>query len=193
MRVSIGSILEVRGGTIQFQGQQEIFISDCGLDLKLAEPVAVNGTITNIGKGFLVQADLSFKYTVDCGRCLENFAGTGRVLVQEQFVSQNALHENSDLSDDNFFKFTGDVIDLRECIQEQVFLALPMSFVCRLDCKGLCASCGRNLNQEICNCSRETINPQFAKLKVLLTDKEAKNKNRVHRLKGGGTDGEPQE
>jgi uncharacterized protein len=177
VKVNIGSILEIRGGVIQFQGWQEVLITDSGLSLKLTKPVAVNGTVTNTGKGFLVQADLSFEYTVNCGRCLENFSTSGQVKMQEQYMAPSALHENdSSLIADIFFKFTGDVIDLQECIQEQVFLALPMSFVCRPNCKGLCVNCGRNLNQKACNCSRETINPQFEKLKALLPAKEFENK-----------------
>jgi uncharacterized protein len=194
VKVNIGSILEIRGGIIQFQGLWEVLISDAGLSLKLTKPVAVNGVVTNTGTGFLVQADLSFEYEVNCGRCLERFSASGQVKMQEQYMTRDTLHENdSFLNDDTVYTFTGDVIDLQESIREQVLFALPMSFVCGPNCKGLCVKCGRNLNQQTCNCSRETINPQFEKLRDLLSAKESENKKRIPMFKGGGSDGKSQE
>ncbi len=173
MKVNIGSILEIRGDTISFEGLQEVEISDPELELKIIEPVVVRGTVTNTGKDFLVQAVLSFKYQVNCGRCLEKYGASGEVKVQEAYINKSTLDlYDESLKDDPVFTFTGDVVDLQECIQEQVFLALPMSFVCRDECKGLCPICGQNFNIKTCNCSLETINPQFESLKVLLS-KEA--------------------
>lgn len=41
--------------------------------------------------------------------------------------------------------FSG-MIDLDRLIDEHMNLAVPMRFICREDCKGLCARCGGNLN-----------------------------------------------
>lgn len=187
MKVNIGSILEIRGGFISIQGKEEVEISNLQLGLKLTKPVEVNGTVTNTGKGFLVTADLFFEYQVNCGRCLESFIASQHVLVQEQFVSgtiaaaRNAGHEAGSASDsDLIYYFRGDVIDLKDCFREQIMLALPMSFICRSECKGFCANCGRNLNQQACNCTTEISNATFEKLKDLLI------------TEGGGSDGKPQ-
>lgn len=180
MKVNIGSILEIRGGTIQFQGQHELVISDSRVGLKIPKPFLVNGTITNTGKDFLVQAELDFEYEVICGRCLESFNTSQKVLIQEQFVSGNISHETDPLvEEDQVYSFKGDVIDLSDCLREQVLLAFPMSFVCRADCKGFCAICGQNLNQQSCHCEFINYNPQFEKLKDLLV------------IEGGGSNGQP--
>jgi uncharacterized protein len=180
VKVNIASILEIRGGTIQFQGLQELEISDPRSGLELFKPIQVNGSITNTGKGFLVQAELDFEYQVSCGRCLESFIRSQKVSVQEQFVSGNTGHENGpDAEDEQVYRFKGDVIDLDGCLKEQILLAFPMSFVCRPDCKGFCAICGQNLNQQSCNCKFNDCSPQFEKLKDLLI------------IEGGGSDGQP--
>lgn len=49
-------------------------------------------------------------------------------------------------------------------MREQVLLALPMSAVCREDCKGLCAQCGQNLNEKQCGCEQKVIDPRLAPL-----------------------------
>lgn len=180
MKVNIGSILEIHGGTVQFQGQQELEISDSRLGLKLSKPVQVNGTVTNTGKDFLIQAELEFEYQVNCGRCLDSFNTSQMVSIQEQFVSGNMSHDSEPLmEEEQVYNFKGDVIDLYDCIREQVLLAFPMSFVCQSDCKGFCSICGQNLNQESCHCELNQYNPRFEKLKDLLD------------IKGGGSNGQP--
>ena len=63
--------------------------------------------------------------------------------------------------------FTGDEVDFRDVIQEQVIMALPMQVLCCEDCRGLCPGCGANLNTEACRCSRDDVDPRLAILKKL--------------------------
>jgi uncharacterized protein len=44
-------------------------------------------------------------------------------------------------------------LDLRPILRERVILAVPDYPVCREDCRGLCPSCGANLNETDCNCA----------------------------------------
>jgi len=50
-------------------------------------------------------------------------------------------------------------IDLGPCIWEEVVLNVPLKFVCKPDCRGLCPRCGANRNEAPCTCgSGETLN-----------------------------------
>jgi uncharacterized protein len=60
--------------------------------------------------------------------------------------------------------FQGEEIDLTEGVQEQVILSFPLRPLCRKDCKGLCARCGADLNQEICRCAPPKTESPFAAL-----------------------------
>jgi len=55
----------------------------------------------------------------------------------------------------------------KNAIQEQVILGLPQHPLCSDVCKGLCQSCGNNLNLSACGCSPFTGHPAFAVLKGL--------------------------
>jgi uncharacterized protein len=66
--------------------------------------------------------------------------------------------------------FEGDDIDLRDVIQEQVIMAIPMQPLCREDCSGLCARCGANLNDGPCDCTGDEVDPRLAILKKLKLD-----------------------
>ena len=61
--------------------------------------------------------------------------------------------------------FDGKTIDLDPIIREQVLLALPVSVLCREDCKGLCTVCGEDLNEKDCGCERKVVDVRLAKLK----------------------------
>jgi uncharacterized protein len=61
--------------------------------------------------------------------------------------------------------FDGKRIDLDPILREQVLLALPVSVVCREDCKGLCPVCGQELNEKECGCERKVPDPRLAALK----------------------------
>lgn len=64
--------------------------------------------------------------------------------------------------------YDGEEIDLEEVASEQLLLALPEYPLCRPDCQGLCARCGKNLNEGPCGCPREEwVDPRFAKLAQL--------------------------
>lgn len=45
-----------------------------------------------------------------------------------------------------------DEVDLTPRIREDMILALPHKTLCRTDCRGLCPSCGANLNERSCGC-----------------------------------------
>jgi uncharacterized protein len=58
-------------------------------------------------------------------------------------------------------------IDVDEILREQTYLALPLRTLCSEDCKGICAGCGVDLNDEDCRCSLDESNSAFAVLKKL--------------------------
>ena len=51
-----------------------------------------------------------------------------------------------------------DIVDLTNDIREDILLAFPQIYLCEEDCKGLCFSCGKNLNKEECQCDCEQEN-----------------------------------
>ena len=65
-----------------------------------------------------------------------------------------------------------DVIDITEIVEKAIISTLPIKRLCKEDCKGLCQSCGANLNKEECSCNNEDIDLRLADLKALLNNKE---------------------
>jgi uncharacterized protein len=63
--------------------------------------------------------------------------------------------------------FDGHTLDLEPTLREQILLALPMDALCGEGCKGLCPSCGQNLNEATCDCHADVADPRWAKLREL--------------------------
>ena len=63
--------------------------------------------------------------------------------------------------------YSTEEIDLTPLIQEQVMLALPTRPLCHENCRGLCPSCGVDLNKETCACSTSAADPRMAIFRTL--------------------------
>ena len=68
---------------------------------------------------------------------------------------------------ENGYRYYSD-LDLDELLTEDLLLDVPSKFLCSPDCKGLCPSCGKNLNHGDCDCQQDTVDPRLAILKELL-------------------------
>lgn len=123
----------------------------------------------------LMHGVLSLDAVVDCDRCL----ASKQVHIDNCFdvffehapegdphmVCKEYACESSDL---DVIYVAEPEIDIFSVLEQQVMLALPVKNLCRKECRGLCYSCGKNLNDGVCNCSREeTVSPfgALAKLK----------------------------
>ncbi len=96
--------------------------------------------VQHIGSELLVRGSLEQDFTAACSRCGADFDFTVRVPDFLTSVEVDEKVEFADLTD-----------ELRECI----ILALPTYPVCREDCRGICPTCGRNLNDGPCSCAGE--------------------------------------
>jgi len=75
--------------------------------------------------------------------------------------------EAEDEGDDRYF-YQGDHIELAPMLREHIILASPMQPRCRENCAGLCARCGKDLNEGPCQCPAEA--PSTA-IRIIRTSK----------------------
>jgi len=121
-----------------------------------------------------VRGRLEARLGLRCGRCLEAFAQTVDDEIDLFFLPHrpNEVEEEEavELQDRDVVVayYQGDRLDLGGIVREQLFLALPMKRLCVESCKGLCPSCGCNLNRDQCGCTHEETDPRLAPLRQLL-------------------------
>lgn len=60
--------------------------------------------------------------------------------------------------------YDGIRLDVDLMVLEQIELSMPMKFVCREECKGLCFNCGADLNEGPCGCAARQPDSRLAVL-----------------------------
>ena len=106
------------------------------------------------GHELLVRGGVSQRLRCVCVRCAAEFESEAR--DGEFAVCQEISSET-------------DFLDLTAEVRESIILALPGYPVCREDCKGLCATCGVDLNKRTCKCRKAaTRDSQWAALDTLM-------------------------
>ena len=146
-------------------------------EFRLATPLGIGCRVDLVdGTTVHVRGRLAGQVATECGRCLESYElpvgqeldlfylprAQGRPQEQEEEV---------ELTDREVVVgyYDGERLDLGEVLREQIILGLPLKPLCRDDCRGRCASCGRNLNQGACACppAEEPQDPRLAPLRKL--------------------------
>lgn len=169
MQVNIHAIREQKGGQLPIEGETKSPPLEVAGGEIQCSPVRVHGTVTHTGKGYLVQVRLRCEARLECTRCLSPFVLPIDRPMQEMYYPDRLRGQHPE-GDDVANWFSGDVLDLSEAIREHLQLALPMKRLCREDCRGLCPTCGKNLNEGPCDCRRTGVDERWAALGRLLVE-----------------------
>ena len=125
-------------------------------EFRFPPSVDVNLVFYRCGRDILFRGSLQGVIGGCCSRCLEPYSfGVEKnfefVLVPELTETDRKKELNKEEMEISFYQ--GAEINLAPLIREQVLLALPIRPLCTENCRGLCAGCGVNLNEESCLCS----------------------------------------
>lgn len=134
---------------------------------KLNKTINFNGEFFKVEKNLLLNASITYTYLETCARCLEEFDNTITTSFKGTIV-ESLSGDNT--SEDIEIVIRDGFIDLEDTIKQVVYLSMPMKALCSENCKGICPTCGANLNTEKCECDNVVIDPRLEKLKNLLKD-----------------------
>jgi len=140
-------------------------------EVDVINPCFVELKLTPIGTKYRIIGSIRLKLKLQCSRCSESypfdlFSDFDLLYLPIEKMTSEVELELKD-KDANIAYYSEDRIELLELLQEQVLLALPMKPICSEECKGLCPSCGANLNVSSCNCQAASIDPRLEKLKQI--------------------------
>jgi uncharacterized protein len=137
-------------------------------EIKQVEPLDVTATAELLEDQIRVEGHFGTKIELVCARCLESVVEE----VSKSFdlfyapLPKEAKPKEDQLKDDDteIGFYQGEGLFLADIMKEQVLLALPFKVICRSDCRGLCPSCGVNLNHEECRCETHATDARMAPL-----------------------------
>ena len=131
----------------------------------LKKPVKVYGEIKS--RAGIVEADINceVEFQAPCDRCFEETVKAYSIKIDRTIVT------HTDNEDDEEMTVVSDMqLDLCEFCYPEIVMSLPTKHLCKETCKGLCADCGKNLNQGDCGCSKSEKDPRLSALAELLKD-----------------------
>jgi uncharacterized protein len=119
--------------------------------------------ITRTAQGLLTHVAMEAFTQSECVRCLSEFDLHLQIDFTELYAfSKASLGEGGMLLPDDMH------IDFSSIVREYMLLDIPISPVCKPDCKGLCPICGENQNETTCHHQDEDVDPRLSALRSLL-------------------------
>jgi len=139
-----------------FEGTRQVSLQL--IDTKVDGPMEVDGdvvgTLDGVQATFAVAATASFV----CVRCLKTWS--------DRVSAQGSQHFSSIPDEDGYAVVDGQ-IDIGAPATDELALALPSAPACMEECKGLCPTCGTDLNSDPCDGHGDDSDSPFAVLKDL--------------------------
>jgi len=133
-------------------------------------PVHVHLMVNREAEHILVDGDISASLKFHCSRCLQECVCDVNSAVHlslapagESGLSESAHQLNAEDLEQLYYREGG--FETNDVVREQLLLSIPMRVLCRSDCRGLCGSCGKNLNEGPCGCPPPAASPLAEQLK----------------------------
>ncbi|MGH8927752.1 MAG: YceD family protein [Acidimicrobiia bacterium] len=124
----------------------------------------VSARLDSVSEGILVNGAASTVAHYRCARCLIDWDGP----VQAEFMELFARAARSALVESDQYLVSHDgFVDLEPLVHDELSLALPPDPLCRPDCRGLCPTCGADLNVSPCAGHGDQPRSPFAALEQL--------------------------
>jgi uncharacterized protein len=163
MKIKISNLIE---GTHDFTFQGPL--QDLGFDKSFSGDFRLEVCLEKTPHQLILTADGELSVKMECDRCGTEYQGAIPCNFRLVFLA-GAEEQESENDSIKYITRDTDEIDFGDDAHDFATLAIPMKKLCKHDCKGLCHSCGKDLNSESCECSQNVSNSKspFGDLKKL--------------------------
>ena len=118
---------------------------------KINNSPMLNLTLTNIGKGkALITGKVMLDFILPCDRCLKPVEQSVELEFDREILAPELITDEDTKEDQHFVDEYE--LDLEALLIEELQMAWPSKILCSEECKGICKKCGKNLNEEKCEC-----------------------------------------
>lgn len=177
MMIDLSPIRQQKGRSIAFDLQSQA-LEGLPSDWRIIEPIRFFGVFKPQAHHLVVEGRISGTIRTRCVRCLKVLDIPIDIEVQERLLFQGdmayVMQPDETLGDleEQYWIFDKLAYDFNYLVLDLIKNHLPLHMVCSDDCKGLCPTCGQNLNEGSCACDTKVIDPRWAALAQLEMDEE---------------------
>jgi uncharacterized protein len=158
---------------------RDVFVDDpepmFGSDLVVRAPVRGVVHLMRTSEDIAARGDLGTSIEVECSRCLNPFTTEVAIHFEEVYRPTVDVLSGTPLrpaEDESLQISDRHVLDLTETARQYFLTAVPLQPVCKPECRGLCPTCGADLNSDLCSCEKALSNSPFAALQALLSEND---------------------
>lgn len=113
----------------------------------LIESVCGEVKVTKLEEMLFCDFNLKIDLKLTCDRCLSEFIFDKDIKFKEEFYLSPQMGEEV------YLVSKDDRIEVGESIREEILSTIPVKKLCKIDCRGICSSCGEDLNVKKCKCN----------------------------------------
>jgi uncharacterized protein len=163
MKIQIGGLSE---GIHAYQFDEKA--SELGLDEEFSGDIHVDVTLDKSGSQIALKGSVRTTGRFSCDRCAaplgKDLAATYRMFyVWDGMDADDSL----DPSEVQVIPHGLSIIDIADDVRQTVILSVPLKLLCKENCRGLCPSCGIDLNTGSCSCSETESDSRWDALRAL--------------------------
>ena len=145
-------------------------------DVRFPSPMKVTGDITNTAGYMRMKLTFTVDYQTQCARCLSSIDGTFTRSLEKTVAPKDLIADLNEYRLDDYAIIEDGFLDMDKHLIEELEVEFPMRHLCRKDCRGLCQRCGKNLNEQSCECGKDEIDPRLEPLRKILEQMKKENK-----------------
>jgi uncharacterized protein len=136
---------------------------DLGFGATGPQRVQISGElrVDNLEGHCLLRGELTARGPVSCDRCQKEFIFDFPVGVQLMILRDAGRQGEDDDGETVIIHQRDGIVDLHDALREAALLGVPISRICRAECRGLCSHCGVDLNEADCACAETEPDPRW--------------------------------
>lgn len=170
MLVDLNEVLKNDGKVLQTDVDldRKSYISAQG-EFPIIRKSPVSLYIQNKGnKELHIAGEAEIVFLVPCDRCLEDV----EVPLKLHFERDADLSHGDEMptqeSEEQYY-IEGYNLDVDKLVCSEILVSWPSKVLCKEDCKGICPTCGTNLNLGTCDCEPTDLDPRMAKIQEIFS------------------------
>jgi len=162
MKIQVGGLSE---GIHEYDF--EVISSELNLAKNFSHKVCVGATLDKTVNQMFLKASIVTSGRFECDRCISEFEIPLSSTYQMYYMSEGSDYEHRDPVEVQVIPHGVTVIDIADDVRQTILLSVPLKFLCREDCKGLCPQCGKDRNKEVCTCSTAVVDSRWDQLRIM--------------------------
>ena len=141
-------------------------VSELGLEKPFFGNFKLDAELNKTRNQVILKAGLTLNADFECDRCGSQYHSVIKTDFQMVYLFGRVPEEGEELNV-VYLPHEADKINLKNEVKDYAILAVPMKKLCSEDCKGICPTCGKDLNKGNCNCSEKEDDTRWLPLQEL--------------------------